>query len=295
MIKTETKIAGPTNDIVFKIFFKKNREMLNLVIKEVIGIDIEKASIEFLDTETQGNFIDDKITRFDLRVKLPGGKVVYIEMQNVKQKELLNRMDFYLARVLTEQMQVSGKYQNLKSVYGIFFLNYNSEEFNKMFTKLEICDKLNLEKTYDNRTMYVINLKQVEEDKRFDEDFIRLLKFITLESSKEMSDMARVNDKFEKAYKLVQDINADPEYRDYIWQKEKDKWDKEAELDYALSEGHEKGKAEGILEGKAEGILEGKAENTKELVLKMHQNNLDLETISKITQMPIEEINSIIE
>ncbi len=283
MTKTETKIAGPTNDIVFKIFFKKNREMLNLVIKEVIGIDIENASIEFLDTETQGEFKDDKIARFDLRVKLEDGKVVYIEMQNVKQEELLNRMDFYLARTLTDQMQVAGKYKNLKSVYGIFFLNYNSEEFNKMFTKLEICDKLNLEKTYDNRTMYIINLKKVEEDKRFDEDFIRLLRFIGLKSSKEMSDMARLNEKFEKAYKLVQDINADPEYKDYIWQKEKDAWDKASELDYALTEGLK------------QGLKEGKEEQNKETILRMHDLNYSSEEISKITQISIEEINSIID
>ncbi len=279
MIIEDSKIMGPANDVVFKIFFKKNREMLDLVVKEVIGIDIKDAQIEFLDTETQGEYQDSKIGRFDLKVKLKDGEVVYIEMQKGKEEHLIKRMEFYLSRIISDQLNSGDLYKDISKVYGIFFLNYDSKIFTKMFTKLEECDKLNLEQTYDIKTKYIINLKRAEEDKRFNEDFIKLLKFITLKSSKEMSDMAKENKKFEKAYSIVQKINSDPAYKDYIWQKEKDAWDKASQMDQALTEG----------------LKQGKEENTKELVLKMHQNNLDLETISKITQIPIEEIKSIIE
>ena len=54
--------------------------------------------------------------------------------------------------------------------------------------------------------------------------------------------------------------------------------------------GHDDGKEEGIKEGIKEGILE----NQKEVVLNMYKDNLDLETISKVTNLSLEKINEII-
>ena len=40
-------------------------------------------------------------------------------------------------------------------------------------------------------------------------------------------------------------------------------------------------------------IIEGREENTKELIISMLKNNIDLETVSKITNKTIEEIKEI--
>ena len=50
----------------------------------------------------------------------------------------------------------------------------------------------------------------------------------------------------------------------------------------------------GFDDGLALGIKEGIKENTRETILAMINNNLSLETISKITNKTIEEINEII-
>ena len=64
-----------------------------------------------------------------------------------------------------------------------------------------------------------------------------------------------------------------------------------------MKKGIEKGKLEGIKEGKLEGIKEGKLEGIKErnytIAKSMKAENIDIETIKKITGLTLEEINKL--
>jgi predicted transposase YdaD len=59
------------------------------------------------------------------------------------------------------------------------------------------------------------------------------------------------------------------------------------------AEGREEGKAEGEIKGKAEGIAEGEARKARETALSMLSDGMPIETISKYTGLPVEEIRRI--
>ena len=71
-------------------------------------------------------------------------------------------------------------------------------------------------------------------------------------------------------------------------------YDKEWALrDQGYRDGLSQGKAEGREEGKAEGISEGKNERNTEIARNMLSKAMEVELISEITGLSIEEINSL--
>ena len=81
-------------------------------------------------------------------------------------------------------------------------------------------------------------------------------------------------------------ITADPELREKYYYREKQLRDELSRI--------KDGYMKGIKEGKKEGIIEGIEENRKEIVLNMHKNNMDIETICKIVNITEEEVRKII-
>ena len=65
-----------------------------------------------------------------------------------------------------------------------------------------------------------------------------------------------------------------------------------------LAEGHASGLAEGrasgLAEGRASGLVEGALQNQIEIVMTMHEKQYDLNSISEITKLSINEIQAII-
>ena len=61
----------------------------------------------------------------------------------------------------------------------------------------------------------------------------------------------------------------------------------------AIKEGKAEGKAIGLAEGRAEGRLEGKTEEKQEIAKKMKSKGFDINEISEITGLSVEEIENI--
>ena len=65
-------------------------------------------------------------------------------------------------------------------------------------------------------------------------------------------------------------------------------------IEKGKAEGEAKGKAEGIAEGKAQGVAEGKAEGVAErnieIARRMLQENVDMNFISSVTDLPADEL-----
>ena len=55
----------------------------------------------------------------------------------------------------------------------------------------------------------------------------------------------------------------------------------------------QQGRAEGHASGRTEGHVEGRVEERRELTLRMLRNGVDLETVAKVTEQQLEEIDRI--
>ena len=60
-----------------------------------------------------------------------------------------------------------------------------------------------------------------------------------------------------------------------------------------IEEGLVKGREEGRAEGRAEGLEEGREEGRYDLILKMVQNDLPIQTICEITGLSLEEVTKL--
>ncbi len=67
------------------------------------------------------------------------------------------------------------------------------------------------------------------------------------------------------------------------------------EREEARNEGLQDGLTRGRAEGLAEGRLEGIEQNRHEMVINMNKKGIELETISEITNLDIDEVKAIIE
>lgn len=70
------------------------------------------------------------------------------------------------------------------------------------------------------------------------------------------------------------------------------------QLEYATMEGEERGRTEGRAKGRAEGrakgIAEGRTEATHEMILKMHEQGISLDTIAVVTGLQVSDVRTII-
>ncbi|MDR1236206.1 MAG: hypothetical protein LBJ96_04320 [Holosporaceae bacterium] len=91
------------------------------------------------------------------------------------------------------------------------------------------------------------------------------------------------------AMETLKYISADPETRAIADLRQKTINDRNSEMTIAREEGKAEGRAEGRAEGKAEGALE----KTRALALKMLKKGTSIEDIADLTELSIEEIESL--
>ena len=97
------------------------------------------------------------------------------------------------------------------------------------------------------------------------------------------------NEYVKKAEEELEYLNSDEEEKELARLREKAIRDEAAAMAGAIKRGREEGKAEGLAEGKAEGLAEGKAEIAK----KMLEENIEIETIIKLTGLTKEKIENL--
>ena len=93
-----------------------------------------------------------------------------------------------------------------------------------------------------------------------------------------MEELLKNNKELREMKEELERITADPELREKYYYREK-------QLRDELSR---------IKDGYMKGIKEGIEENRKEIVLNMHKNNMDIETICNIVKITEEEVKKII-
>ena len=101
------------------------------------------------------------------------------------------------------------------------------------------------------------------------------------------------NEYVKKAEEELEYLNSDEEEKELARLREKAIRDEAAAMAGAIRRGREEGKAEGLAEGKAEGLEEGRAKEKAEIAKKMLEENIEIETIIKLTGLTKEKIENL--
>ena len=219
------------------------------------------------------------------------GEFINIEMQMDNRGSIEKRNIFYASKKISEQLKPGFKYDELKRVIIISILNYNFIDTPEYVTKtVRVIDKHRDYELNNTVTYYYIELPKFrKQNPDMKEPINQWLAFLDMER-RDLLDMA------EKESKIIKEASAsynvltgDAELK----RLEEIRMWSQMEEQAALSTAKEKGRLMGKAEGIAEGRTEGKRQKQLEIAKKSLKENIDIETISKITGLTIEEIRNL--
>ena len=295
------KYINPLTDFGFKRIFgtEFNKELLISFLNALFEGEQEVKDVSYLNSEVFGANEVARKAIFDVYCQTVDGGKFIVEMQNAYQEFYKDRSIYYSSFPINQQGRKGDWNYELQPVYTIGILNFSLPEDRNnpasLYREVKLTDIKTHEVFYDKLTYLYIEL---EKFKKTETELVTMLDkwlFVLKNLSNLMSRPAQLQERvFTKLFEAAeiakfnsnelrsyeQSINA---YRDI-----------KNSLDTASKEGFTKGKiegkAEGFVEGMEKGMEKGKAKERADTAQKMKIKGLDLNLISDITGLSIEEI-----
>jgi predicted transposase/invertase (TIGR01784 family) len=286
---------------------KANFDILEGFLSELLFEDI--TILEVLESESNKDSKDDKSNRIDIKVKNNKEEIIIIEIQYDRELDYLQRILYGTSKVITEHIKEGEPYSKITKVISINILYFDfgdgddyiykgTTSFKGLHNNSEL--KLNEEqkKLYKSQTVaklypqyYLIKVKNFNDIAKDSlDEWIYFLK----------------NEKIENTFK-AKGLDKAKEKLDYLKMEDEERIDYERfqeDLHYKASmyestyvvgrmKGEEVGIQKGIEQGIAKGLEQGENQAKVQIVKSSLKQGLDIKTISLITGLNIEEIESI--
>lgn len=294
---------------------KANFGILEGFLTTLLGMTIHIKNM--LESESNQEDENDKYNRVDMLAENDKGELFLIEVQNNTEYAYFQRMLFGTSKLVTEYIKKGEGYENIRKVYSVnivyFHLGKGTDivyhgktEFRGIHNGdvLELSpfqrQKFNVDAVSDLYPEYYIlkvnDFNRVAKNSL--EEWVYYLntgdvpqgaKAPGMEEVKEQLTIDRMNKMERNAYyKHLDNIVI---LRDNIYtERMEGRLEGRAE---GREEGRAEGREEGRAEGKAEGKEEGRMEERKANAKKMKSLGIPADTISQITGLSIEDINSL--
>ena len=278
------------NDHLFKKIFTEEKYLKVLLLNL---FDVKTNNLKLLNPELIISNKNEKVGIVDLLLEIDND-IVILELQNLNEHNFKDRLLYYTSKIISNYgLKEGDNYQNLKSikVYAIINYSMNSED---------ICDLIKLKKRnnkiFNNKLeLKIFDLTKVDinnkKSKYYEivnmfktDDLKKLKQIISKEELKEILITMEKYNQEESEWKKMEDI-----YNMMM----NEKVDFRAVYNDAKAEGIAIGKNEGITQGISQGITQGINQEKNNVVKNMLAEHLDINLISKCTNLSIEEINAI--
>lgn len=283
---------SPRVDIAFKKIFgvEENKDLLISLINSIVSTKDQVSEVTLLNPYNPKSFREDKLSILDIKAKGVDGTRFNIEIQISDEADYDKRALYYWGKLYTEQLKVAEDYSQLSKAIGIHILNFTSiPQIPKYHNTFQVSEKESGFVYFEDLELHTIELKK-----------------FTPNSNDELSDIiAKVQNSLDmwlafltrhdllKADKLPKELN-DPSLRkalnvlEVMSFTEVEREAYEDHLKWLRIEANTLKKAEA--RGVEKGREEGREEGIKSTALNMVGQNLDVELISKVTGLSIEEI-----
>jgi predicted transposase/invertase (TIGR01784 family) len=120
-------IISPLYDFVFAQIFgsQKNIDNTKGFLKALLNIPEDDFSrLTVVNPSLKRYFKDGKDGIVDLRLTTKSGRVIHVELQVEKTANLRNRMMYYAARLISDQLNIGEDYNELKEVVSILICDH---------------------------------------------------------------------------------------------------------------------------------------------------------------------------
>ena len=229
--------------------------------------------IEILESEGNQQTEDDKFNRVDIKAKNSKGDIIIVEIQNTSELHYLERVLYGVAKAITEHINLGNSYKEVKKVYSISILYFDlgkgsdyiyigQNNFTGLHTKDQLVisakEKSNIVRKSPSEIFPTYILVRVNEFNKVAksplEEWVNYLKNGVISPDTK----AHAYDELINAIMIQNDV-----------------------LGNARMEGHAEGKAE------------GRAEEKSDIARKMMECGMDMEQISQITGLSLEQIKKL--
>ena len=268
MIKKFYKIK---TDAIFKAIFCKeeNKDMLKRLIEEAIDRKVEIISIDVPELIKKNIYVKNKT--LDVLVSAED-RLINIEINSSMNNTLRKRNASYIFSKYSEIISVGESYINMPEVIQI---NLTSSEYIPMVSKYTLYDKNNKTNYIDNLTIFEYNISKIKEVCYNKPSKYSLMSM--LDCDLEELENIKGDEMMDKIIKETKYLNEDTDFVKFMSEEDEDK--------FFINSWR--------TEGREEGIALGIAQKNKEIVKSMLDKNYDIDEISDITGLTIEEINEI--
>ena len=265
------------SDYVFKGVFTKsgNEDILINFLESILNIEIKNIDI-LRDVTLAKEAKENKYGVIDLRATLNDDTYVIIEMQVREDKNMPKRMSFYSGKTFSYQAKEGETYDSLKRVFGICICDYEFTPYEEYKTEFASIDKKHREYILSNgiESIY-IELPKFRKFKNinYNDPLTQWLFFIDGEDKKGVEIAMKKNEKIRKAYITKEYLTKDDKFRRIADLRQKSEMDYNSNMKRAIEEG----------------TLQKQIEIAREMI----KEGFELEKISKITKLSIQEIEKL--
>ena len=292
-----TRFISPLYDTTFKYLWKNDnsRKFFIKLIKYLTTIDLTNYHLYDNEINSGNNLKDyrldlvfvpnDEDERFSTTINIEMYKD-YHSTDSIKSfsyvfsllSKSLKQGDTYFEKQIVQVNFNDGYFKDNKEVGSICYMI--SDESGKY--------KKNYMKIYE---VYLSKYKGLCYNETNELD--AMLSFLSANSYEEMEQIACGKKEalaiMDELKRLAKEEDFLPEYDFEREMRRVTNTEKEISKQEGLAEGH----AEGLTEGHAKGLTEGKESAAREIASNLLKNNVDIETISKSTDLSIEELNNL--
>ncbi len=242
----------PTLDIVFKLLLVRTQVLLVAMLEAVLARSI--ASVTILDPVIPGDLASDKRVVLDIRVELPDGSRIDVEMQVRAAPALRSRLVYYAARDYADQLVRGEGYEDLTPTVVIVWLVEPIEELpHRLHTIYELRERHTHETFGDQLVVHALQLSALPPSGALgyavDARVERWARFFSAQEDADYEQLASEDPIMAIAKQALDQLSQDPEARRMA--RERADAIKLYELDMASY--RKKARAEGLAEGRAEG------------------------------------------
>ena len=303
----KTKIPKLVYNAMFKAVFSNNKKVFNKMIQAIleyckIDLDIKDKELIIKNNELPLDKYSSKQLICDYIIKIDKHIDLNIEINKSFYPGLTERNMIYSFKISYEHFKAGDKYKefNKYKLLQVNFNNFKNEDNEPINTYLMVNTKDVNNVLSNNLCIINIDIEScfnlVYNNTKLDEisyleRFAGILYCEYLEDISNIlgGDMLTMEEKCE----FLNDIKEKASDKDI---KEALKFEDNIEyrFDLVREDALEKGISQGITQGFTQGISEGIEQNTIKTIKEMVKNNIDIDTISKVTDKSIDEIEKII-
>jgi len=223
-------------DVIFRLFFadERNLEFLTDFLKSALLIPPDEYDeLMIVDPHLLREHPGDKLGIIDVKLKTVSGKTIHIEIQVAPLRQMRERITYYDAKMITEQIGKNEKYEEIKQVISIVITEdefiANSPSYHHRFTMYDKIYNVEFTDIVEVHTLELCKITAEADDSR-----LRYwMEFIKAEGESELEAVAQKDPMIQKAVLRVMELSADERTRLLYEKREKERMDNASREDWA--------------------------------------------------------------